>query len=136
MRSSNCGDKGDRILRLGKETALRIRTGKLLRYFRSMWLCTGKRAENKAKACVTLGPVKTLSRQTVAEMIASEMQDAGAQRLCRGTRKLGLDGFFYRKGSRGNEVVECLILKGLKLTFQEILRWRAVSDRVARTNAE
>lgn len=63
------------------------------------------------------------------EMVAIEIGDAGARRFCRGTRKKGLDRLFYRRAFRGNEAVECSVLKKLKLAAGEILRRKAVSEK-------
>lgn len=43
-------------------------------------------------------------------------------------RIANLEGFYYRKILRGDEVVECLVLKELKPTAGEMVRWKAVSE--------
>lgn len=60
--------------------------------------------------------------QTVKKMVASEIESVIDLRFRRGTRKAALEGFYYRKAFRGDNVMECLVLKKLGLTAREMLR--------------
>lgn len=77
---------------------------------------------NEAEECVIEGSPKPFSKQVVDEIVASEMEDAGARRLRQGTRKMDLEGFYYRRVLSTEELVECLVPRELELTAGELLR--------------
>lgn len=45
-----------------------------------------KAMENEAESCAIVGPLETLRRQAVSEMVESGMEDAGQQKLPQGRR--------------------------------------------------
>lgn len=67
--------------------------------------------------------------QAVNETVGSGMEHVGGRRLRQGETKRGAEEYYYRSLLRGDEVLECLLLKKLKLTAQKMLRWKAVSQR-------
>lgn len=69
-------------------------------------------------------------------MVASQKKDVRAQRTPQSTRRTDLDGLGDRKVLHRDEVLECSVLKELKLTAGEIPRRKAVSDRTTRIGAE
>lgn len=60
-----------------------------------------KRVENKAEECSISESLELFPEQAVKEMIASAMEDVGAQSSRRKTRKIGLDGFNTEECSAG-----------------------------------
>lgn len=62
------------------------------------------------------------------------MLQLGGFTRARGRR--GLEGSDYRRVLRGNEVVECSVLRVLELMTGEMLRWKAVRNTVARSDDE
>lgn len=58
------------------------------------------------------------------------MEGNGGQRLRQGTTRQSAESFYYRGEVRTNELVECLVLKELKLTTKEIIRSKAVGLEV------
>lgn len=69
-------------------------------------------------------------------MVGSRMKDVEARRFRHCTKKTGLERFLYRTVLSGNEVMECFVLKELKLTAGEMLRRKAVRDEVTRFDEE
>lgn len=69
-------------------------------------------------------------------MVASGTKDVGFRRLCQNTRKMDLGEFHYRRVFRGNKAVECFLLKGVRVTAEELLRRRAESYIVRRSDEE
>lgn len=86
--------------------------------------------ENAAEGCASKGSLKPFPRQAVKEVVASRMEQFGARRICQGTGKKGLEGSYYKRVFRADEVVECAVLKEPELRAGEILRRTAVSDEV------
>lgn len=71
------------------------------------------------------------------EILASGMEDVGVQTLCQFNRKVGLERLFYQRVFRGIEVVDCPVLKKLKLTAMKMLRSSTVgTGRLWRNDAE
>lgn len=83
-----------------------------------------------------MGSLEPFAGQAVDEMVAGRVENVGAQRARHGKRKMNLNGFHYGRVFHGVDVVECPVLKEVKLTAGERLRRRAVSDRVRRIDAE
>lgn len=55
-------------------------------------------------------------------MVTSGMENVGAQKICQGTRKTGMEEFCHGRVFRGDEAMKCSVLKELKLTADEMLR--------------
>lgn len=89
-----------------------------------------KGVRNEAERCVTVGSLKLIPGQAVDEIMASGMEDAGAGRARPGTGSTGLDRFHYNRVFRGDEVMQCSVLKNRKLTAGEMLKRKAESHRV------
>lgn len=95
-----------------------------------------KVAESEAEDGEIRGSPESFPRHAVVDMVASDMDDVGARTICQGRTKTDLDGLHYRKVCRDNEAVECILLKELKLTAADMLRRKAVSDRMTQIDAE
>lgn len=95
-----------------------------------------KRLGNEADGCVTVGSLEPFSEQAVEDVKADEMEDVGARRICEGTMKTGLEGFYHRKLFRGDEAVQCPVLKNLELTAAETERREKVSEKISRYDLE
>lgn len=92
--------------------------------------CALERGGNEPKGCVIWESLKSSSRQAVNEMVASGVDNVGARGLRQSTKRTGLDEFCYRTVFRGEEVMECFMLKKLKLAGGEMLRREAVSGKL------
>lgn len=90
----------------------------------------GKRMRNKAKGYALLRSLKRFHGHGVENTIPGRINDTRAWRLCQGTRKKDPDGFCHRSVFHGDEVVNCSVLKGIKLRAGKRLGPKAVSDRV------
>lgn len=91
-----------------------------------------KELGNKAKGCASVRLIESFPAQTVDEMVADEMEVAGAHRFRNGTRKTGPRGFYYRGVFPGEKVVKCSLVEELKLRAREMLRRKPVSETVRR----
>lgn len=69
-------------------------------------------------------------------MVASEMEEVRARRFSRGRRKMGLKVPHYRKVFQGDKLVKCSGLEKLRLMAVEMLKRKAVRERVMRFDAE
>lgn len=92
--------------------------------------------EKKRKGCVAVGFLEPLSEQAENDIVGSEMEDVGTRRFRQSTRKSALKKFHQIRLFRGNEVVECAMLRKLDLTARGMLRRKAVRDGVARSDSE
>lgn len=95
-----------------------------------------KRMENEAEGRGTVGALERFLEQAVDEMIVAGTGDARAEKFREDTRKSVLEGSYYRRVFRGDEVLERPVLKPLKPTAAKMLRQKAVKDRVTRFDAE
>lgn len=96
-------------------------TTECIQYARSMfpeYVDVGrKRVENKAKRFSTVGLPALLPGEAGDEMVTSEMKELEVQRPCQVKRKTGLEGFYYRRVFRGDEMVKYGTSKELEVTI-------------------
>lgn len=83
-----------------------------------------------------MGSLEPFSGYAVEKMVAKEMKNVEARRCRQGTRKTGLEGFYYQRVFRRDEVVACSASKKLGLTAAETLRQESVRNRAERFDAE
>lgn len=91
---------------------------------------------NERKGCVIVRSLEPLSCQAVSQRVASRMEDVGTRRFRYATGKTGMYGISHRGLLRMDEVVKCAVLKGLKVTNEERLGQKAVTDRLTRMDRE
>lgn len=77
-----------------------------------------KRVESEAEECVIVGLLEPFRRHAVDEMLASRIKDDRARRIRQGTKKMGLKAFHYGRAFRKDEMINCPVLKKLKLTAE------------------
>lgn len=70
----------------------------------------------------------------MSSMAAHWMKDVRAQRFWQSTGKPGLEGLYYGRLLCGDEMEECFVAKHLKPTAEKILRWKAVSEWLGRSD--
>lgn len=92
-------------------------------------------AGNGAKGCVILGSLKPFLGQAVDAMVAGGRKDIGAQRSGWNTKRTDVKGLYYKIVVHGRGMVECVLLNELGLTSGHMLRWKAMSERVTRSEA-
>lgn len=85
---------------------------------------------NKAEGYGIVESMDPFLGRAMNETVASEEKGVGAQSFRQETRKIGLEGSYYRKVFRGDGVLEYSVLSGPQLTAEERLRWEAVSREV------
>lgn len=95
-----------------------------------------RRAELEAEGCVIAGSPKPLPEQAVYEMVPSEAEAVGARRPFQGTRKTGLDRFYYREVFCGDNMVDWFVFEKEKLTAGKVLRRKPMSGRATWINME
>lgn len=59
-----------------------------------------------------------------------------ARRICKSTRKTGLEGVYHKRVLREDKVLEYSMLKKLKVTAAELMSQKAMSDELLRTDNE
>lgn len=85
---------------------------------------------SKAEGRVVVKSPEPFRWQAVKKFVETGMEDMGGQRLRQGSTKKSGEGFYYRRKFRGDEVMECLVLKNPVLTAKKTVRWEAVSNKV------
>lgn len=87
---------------------------------------TGESGERK----VVLGSAESNLEQDVDDMVGSATNNAEPRKCGQRGRNTCLGEFYYRRGFRGNEAVDCAILKKVNLTAWEVMNHRALGKEL------
>lgn len=86
-----------------------------------------KRAGGEREGCAIVGLSKLFSRQAVRGMAANKVEEDIVRKHRHGTGKTDMEGFYYTRVFRRDEIVEFLRLTKLEGASGEMLRSKAVS---------
>lgn len=86
-----------------------------------------KGARSSGRETLIVGSAEPFCEQRVNDMARSARESAEPRKYRQGGKKTDLQGFYYSRVVRSNEVVNCAVLIEMNLTAREMLSHKAVN---------